>query len=167
MFVGTLDVESIGKLKMIAGKKYIAIQYSADRRGTACVEMALVLPLFLMVVLGIIEFGRGMMVTNLATNAAREACRSATLSGNTNASVTKLVNTFLQQAVGVSSSSVTTTITVVAAAGNPDPAGEVGNASAGDLITLKVQVPFNTVALIPGDYLAGQTLTGICVMQHE
>ena len=51
-----------------------------DRRGTAMVEMALVLPIFLMLVLGIIEFGRAMMIANLVTNAAREGARVACVS---------------------------------------------------------------------------------------
>ena len=46
-----------------------------DRRGAAVVEMALVLPIFFMVVLGIIEFGRAFMIGQLVTNAAREAVR--------------------------------------------------------------------------------------------
>ena len=44
-----------------------------DRRGAALVEMALVLPIFFGVVLGIVEFGRAMMVSQMVTNAAREA----------------------------------------------------------------------------------------------
>ena len=37
--------------------------------------MALVLPIFTMLVFGIIEFGRGFMIMQLVTNAAREGCR--------------------------------------------------------------------------------------------
>jgi len=42
------------------------------RRGAAAVEMALVLPIFFTVVLGIIEFGRAMMVSQLMATSARE-----------------------------------------------------------------------------------------------
>ena len=38
-------------------------------RGAAAVEMALVMPIFVSVVMGIIEFGRGMMVGQIVTNA--------------------------------------------------------------------------------------------------
>ncbi|MBM4074830.1 MAG: pilus assembly protein, partial [Planctomycetes bacterium] len=94
------------------------------RRGAAMVEMALVLPLFLMLVLGIIEFGRAMMIANLVTNAAREGARTAVLDGSTNASVTSDIQTFLRSAIGnaISNPDIIISITVVPAAGNPDPA---------------------------------------------
>ncbi len=133
------------------------------------VEMALVLPLFLMLVLGIIEFGRAMMIANLVTNAAREGARMAVLDGSTNTAVSSAVVTFLQSAAGrgISSADISVTITVVAAAGNPDPANNVANATSRDLITVNVQLPFNKVALIPGDYLKGKQLMGQSAMRHE
>ena len=45
-------------------------------RGAVAVEFALVLPLLLGLVLGIVEFGRIYNAQVLATNAAREAARS-------------------------------------------------------------------------------------------
>lgn len=131
------------------------------------VEMALVLPVFLMLVLGIIEFGRALTIMNLVTNAAREGARMAVIDGTTNADVTTAVSTFLNQAIGKSASSATTTITVTAATGNPDPANQVGNALPRDLVTVKVQIPFNSVALIPGKYLTGRQLSSVSSMRHE
>lgn len=137
------------------------------RRGASAVEMALVLPVFLVVILGIIEFGRAMMVSNLITNAARQAGRMSTLEGTTNAEVTAYINNFLSQSVGATGASASTTISISPADGNADPENEIGNAGSGDLITIKVQVPFNDVALIPGSYLAGRNLTATIMMQHE
>lgn len=131
------------------------------------VEMALVLPVFLLVVAGILEFGRALMVLNLVTNAAREGARMAVIDGTTNSDVTSATNTFLNQALGQGGSSAVTTITVTAATGNPDPGNQVGNATTRDLITVKVQIPYNSVALISGKYLAGKQLTGMCSMRHE
>jgi Flp pilus assembly protein TadG len=54
---------------------------SSKRRGAAAVEMAFVFPLFMLLVLGIVEFGRYMMVGQLLTNASREGARMA-VSGN-------------------------------------------------------------------------------------
>lgn len=70
------------------------------RRGTALVEMALVLPIFIAVTLGIVEFGRAMMVGQLITNAAREGARLGIIDGSTNAEVVTSVQQFLQQAAG-------------------------------------------------------------------
>jgi hypothetical protein len=47
--------------------------------GQALVELALVLPLFLMVIIGIIAFGMGVFYQQQLTNAAREAARFAAI----------------------------------------------------------------------------------------
>lgn len=48
-------------------------------RGAAAVEFALVLPLFLVLVFGIVEFGRGYHTKTTLTHAAREGARVAAL----------------------------------------------------------------------------------------
>ena len=48
-----------------------------QRVGAVAVEMAIVLPLLLVLVFGIIEFGRLMMVQQILVNTAREAARRA------------------------------------------------------------------------------------------
>lgn len=137
------------------------------RRGTAVVEMALVLPIFVAVVLGIIEFGRAMMVGQMVTNAARESTRLAIIDGSTNSSVTTWVKDFLQSSIGVASADVTVQITVEAAPGNPSPGNQIGNALPRDLVTVRVEVPFDKVSYIPGNYLNGKKLSAQSSMRHE
>jgi len=48
-----------------------------NRNGQSLVEFALVVPLLLLLVLGISEFGRAWMTRNIITGAAREAVRLA------------------------------------------------------------------------------------------
>ena len=48
-----------------------------ESRGNAVVEMALILPILLLLVFGITEFGRAWMVVNVLTTAAREGARLA------------------------------------------------------------------------------------------
>jgi len=100
------------------------------RRGAAVVEMALILPIFFAVVLGIIEFGRAMMVGQMVTNAAREGSRMAILNGTTNAQIEQWIQDFLSGAINVDAADITVTTTVTPAVGNPDPGNEVGNAQA-------------------------------------
>jgi Flp pilus assembly protein TadG len=139
------------------------------RRGAAMVEMALVLPLFLVLVLGIIEFGRAMMISNLVTNSAREGARMAVLDGSTNADVESAIGSFLRDAIGqgLSLDDIDVQITVAAASGNPDPGNIVANCGSKDLVTVRVSVPFDKVALLPGDYLAGRQIVGQSAMRHE
>src|SRR5947209_283568 len=56
---------------------------SNRRWGAAAVEFAIVAPLLVSLVLGLIEFGRVLMVEQILTNAAREGCRTAVLDGST------------------------------------------------------------------------------------
>ncbi len=137
------------------------------RRGAAMVEMAIVLPIFFLVVLGIVEFGRAMMVSQLVTNSAREATRLAIIDGQTNTTVTTWVKDFMSTTVGVAASDVTVAITVTPAEGNPDPANQVGDAKSRDLVTVNVSVPFDKVSYVPGSYLNGKNLSARSAMRHE
>jgi Flp pilus assembly protein TadG len=140
---------------------------SQNRRGAALVEMALVLPVFLAVVMGIIEFGRGMWVGNMVTNAAREGARIAVLDGSTNAQVQQAISEFLTSAIGVAAKEVQINIAITPAPGNPTPVTECGNCQSRDLISVTVTMPFNSVALVPGSYLESTKLTGRSAMRHE
>jgi Flp pilus assembly protein TadG len=139
----------------------------ADRRGAAMVETAVVLPIFFMIVLGIVEFGRAMMVAQLLTNGAREGARLAVLPDATNANVETAVLDFVEASVGVPRSKVTVTITVTPAAGNPNPADVLANARKRDLCNVKVDVGFADVDYIPGKFLADRKLLGQCAMRRE
>jgi len=54
-----------------------------DERGQATVEFALILPLLLTLVLGVIEFGRAWNLAQVATDAVRESTRRCVLADNT------------------------------------------------------------------------------------
>lgn len=55
---------------------------STHRRGQGLVEFALIVPLFLVLLLGMVEFGRAWMTKNILTGAAREAVRMAAVQVN-------------------------------------------------------------------------------------
>ena len=133
-----------------------------DRRGTAAVEMAMVLPVFVIAMLGIIELGRGIMVCQLLENASREGARMAILDNTTNAQVTSAAQTFMQNAANIAPSNVTVSINV--AGSNSAP---LSSANPGDLITVTVSVPFSSVSWLPPNYLKGVTLSALGAMRHE
>jgi Flp pilus assembly protein TadG len=133
------------------------------RRGAALVEMAVCLPVFLTVMLGMIELGRAIMVGQLVTNAAREGARLAIIDGSTNTQVTDAVKSFLTGAAGVPAGDITVTITVSgSSSGN-----QLSNAKPRDLVTVNVSVPFSKVSYLPAKYMAGKKLTGVSAMRHE
>ena len=79
---------------------------SSHRGGAAVVEFAIVAPLLLMIVFGIIEFGRMIMVQQILTNASREGARRAIIEDATNDEVEELVSAYLSDA-SVSGADVT------------------------------------------------------------
>lgn len=132
------------------------------RRGTAAVEMALTLPVFITAILGIVEIGRGIMVSQILETAARNGARQAIVKGTTNAQVTSAVNTFLQTTANIPSADVT-----VSLADNGTNGASLANAATGDTISVTVTVPYSDVTWLPPNFLKGVNLSALCVMQHE
>ena len=136
-----------------------------NRRGTAVVEMALVLPIFFTVVLGIIEFGRAMMVAQILTNAARLGAREAIIDGATETEVKSTITDFLCDAAGVTADQVG--IGIVVSPNGSSTATNLATAQTSDLVDVEVEVAFDDVSFIAGDYLSGHTLSGKAAMRHE
>jgi len=125
-----------------------------SRSGAAIIEFALLAPVLFMLILGMIEFGRVLMVAQLLTDAAREGGRQAVLAGSNTDKVTSTVDTFLTNA-GVNGAHT---------AVSPDPA----TANQGDAITVTVTVPASAISWLPTPiFTAGQTLGGSVVMRKE
>lgn len=119
------------------------------------IEFALVLPLLLVILFGITEFGRAWMTVNLLTSAAREGARLAVVTAPDVPAVTARVNAVCASA-GVTPTSVT--------CAGPDVDRRV---------TVTVQANFQ---IIPGEILGffgGAGLSGTIplratsVMRHE
>ena len=73
--------------------------FRRNRRAAAAVEFAIVAPVFFLLVFGMIEYGRMVMVQQVITNASREGARAAVLDGATTGSVTTTVNAYLTAAI--------------------------------------------------------------------
>ena len=125
------------------------------RTGAAAVEFALVAPVFLVLIFGMIEFGRAIMVQQTITNASREGARVAVLDGTTTAQVNTTVNNYL-------SNSRIPSATVSMQPSTPS------TASYGDPVTVTVSVRFNDVSWLPSPwFLDGKTLSAQTVMRRE
>lgn len=147
----------------ICHRQQTAVRVSGERRGAAMVEMALVLPVFVALMLGVIEFGRAIMVGQLVTNAAREGCRQAILDGSTNTAVTDFVQQFLADTANVAKSDVSVTVAI----GNAAAGGQLINAQSRDLVTISVSLPFSKVSFLPPTFLKTTNLTAQSAMRHE
>lgn len=139
----------------------------APRRiGSAMVEVAVCFPVFLLILMGIIEFGRAMSVNQMLNSAARVGCRAAILDGSTNSSVTTTVKQQVSNTIGCQQSSVNVAITVTSSRTGAT-LSDVSAASTSDMIELNVSVPFADVSWSVKNYMGASTIRGECSMQHE
>lgn len=138
-----------------------------DRRGAATVETALVLPVFFMVMLGIVEIGRYFMVAQLLANAVREGARTAIMSGSTNADVESTVKTIAQSTIGVAPADVQVAITVTEYTGNPPTSNNVALARKRDLCNVSATIGYDRINIMPVKWLTGVSVRGQAAMRHE
>ena len=131
---------------------------ASGERGLAIVEMAFILPIFLFVTFGLVEFSRAWLTVNTMNHATREAVRfAATTAGLTadNAAVLAKATTLLASA-NVTGATVTNT----APAGTPPE------------VTVITTLPFRYLG-VSGTLLgytgfgAPITLTSTAVMRYE
>lgn len=126
------------------------------------VELAVILPLIVLLLFGMSEATRMCMVAQLLTNAAREGCRVAVSNTRTQSDVVSRVNATLA-AAGLSTAGATTTVTI-------SPSRPSLQASKrGDKITVTISVPFRKVNWLPNPFFYGGTtaVKGIAVMSNE
>jgi Flp pilus assembly protein TadG len=138
------------------------------RRGAAAVEFALVAPLFFLLIFGMIEFGRMIMVQQVLTNASREGARKAVLDGS---SVTDVNNTVIAHMADASITVANGNITITK---NGTTITDLANQTTyGDPISVRVSVPFSQVSWLPTSFLLnwfGRTdidLKAATVMRRE
>lgn len=137
------------------------------RRGAALVEAAIVLPVFFMAIVGIVEFGRGMMVSQLVTNGSREAARRAIFDGSTNIDIEDYTQNRMANSIGCDPTDIDVTIVITPDPNNNTTGNNLVNAQAYDLVTVTVSVPYDDVSFFTGRYLAGKSLSGETTMRHE
>jgi Flp pilus assembly protein TadG len=92
-----------------------------NERGQATVEFALVLPLLLLLILGVIEFGKAWNIAQVATDAVREGARQCVLADNvkyTEANVEIWIKNRMASA-GVPTTVPTVTFSTPAGGGTP------------------------------------------------
>lgn len=121
-------------------------------------EFALTIPVFLALIFGMTEIGRGFMVTHLLNSAARNGCRTGILSGKSNTDVTTAVTNSLS---GQGISGTTTTIKVNGSV------ADVSTASSGDEISVTVSVSGSSVSWLGTAMFLSGTLSGRFALRHE
>src|SRR5262245_27387459 len=129
---------------------------SAARRGAAVVEFAVLAPVLFLLIFGMIEYGRMVMVQQLITNASREGARVAILDGMANSDVIQAVQDHIGGSIPIANGDVTT-----------DPT-DITTAASGTLITVTVGVNLSDVSWLPDAFwLGSKRLTASSAMRRE
>ncbi len=113
--------------------------FRKNREGAAVVEFAIVAPVFIMLIFGMIEYGRMVMVQQLMTNAVREGARRAVLEGATTPAVNTVVKDYLVSGnITANDSDITVNI-------------DTGNSRA----VVSLTIPFTRVSWLPSPMFLG------------
>ena len=140
---------------------------TTGERGAALLEVALTLPILLLVAVGIFEFGRAYQTWQILTNAAREGARVAVLPGIDDEAVEDRVQEYL--AAGLLTAADEADVTI-----DRDTTVDIGDDTA-SASTVQVDYPFTFMVLQPiarlivADSRAGEaiTMTTTATMRNE
>lgn len=125
------------------------------RRGASAVEFALVAPVFFLVVLGIMEFGRMVMTQQVITNASREGARIAVLDSATTDKVKKRIDGYLAAA------NVRGATVIV----SPNPPT---SAKFGEQVSVRIRVPYSAISTLSKTFMnSGKELVAEAIMRRE
>ena len=133
------------------------------RRGASTVELAVVAPVLFLLVFGVIELGRMVMVQQALTNAAREGCRTATLASTLNSlDAETACRDYLGSVIAGAANPSTVAVTV-----NPT---SLTGITPGTAITVDTSVNFSDVSWLPSNFLnlsSGLVLRGHSAQRRE
>ena len=118
------------------------LQRGRTERGAALLEMALTLPLLLLVCVGILEFGRAYQTWQVITNAAREGARIAVLPGMDDAAVRSRVQQYMT--IGQLPRAASASITI-----DRNQTVSIGGTATASASQITVNYPFDFVVLDP------------------
>lgn len=129
-----------------------------DRRGQALAEFALVLPVVLLLIFGLIDLGRAVFLANSVTNAAREGARFAIVHQDTDQIVERVESmVFTGEVTNAGDPDLVTYFRI-----NPD--GTLGEActpiSVGCIAVVDVKSQWTAITPLVGDVVGPITVEG-------
>lgn len=136
------------------------------RRGAAMVEFAIICPVFLTLVIGLLEAGQALRAANIMAAAVREGGRLAAMDWNDfvpegftpNTKVISDVRNFLT-ASGLPGADATISITSAEGDDEGDDFDLTNTNNNYRLFKISVQIPYGEISTFPSTFMQGQTLT--------
>jgi Flp pilus assembly protein TadG len=141
----------------------------ARRPAAAVIEFAVVVPVLLMFVLGIIEYGRMLMVAQVTTNASREGARYAVQADTTASGVDTYVRNYLKSASVPDAAITTVALEYLDATNTWQTCTSPSTQTQGTQVRVRVEIDFTKVSWLPSTVFvpSGTLLKGTTVMRKE
>jgi len=142
------------------------------RLGSAVAEFAILSPFLAMVILGMFELGRAMMVKNQLSDAARKACRTGIKrdKGNTdiNSEVTNIMNVDDGYTTAQFNPPTVGAINITVTGPNGITLADSLDAPSGSVVSVQVQIPVSSTTWVPPLFLgSGSTLESETVVMMK
>jgi Flp pilus assembly protein TadG len=141
------------------------------RRAAATVEFALIAPFLGMILMGMFELGRAMMVKTILSDAARKACRTGIQRDKGNSDITAdAVNVMQDNGFGSSlfSPGSIGSVNIVVTDPNGNTLAESLDAPSGSVVSVQVCIPVSSTAWVAPFYLgSGSTLESETVVMMK
>ena len=150
----------------------------SDRKGTALVETAVVLPIFFTLIFGFIEFGHCFMTIHTMNSAARRAARLGVAETTTTTEVAAMAKSILGSAINADAENVKIWVKDGSSFDNSavDPAEidyealpdvNVEDLDTGALFIVRIQIPYSDVGILGPRWVTSLNLYGQSVMRKE
>lgn len=131
-----------------------------DRDGAAAVEFALIVPVFLLLVAGIVEFGQAFRTQHVLTTASRRAARALSMESADSSKVQYEIEDYCEKALGDVPVNVSIEV-------NGDGWG-LESAEEGDAITVTVSVPYAEAGIaFFSKLISTSELSSSCTLERE
>jgi Flp pilus assembly protein TadG len=137
---------------------------SSPRRGAAAVEFAMVLPVFVIVIVGSIELSNLNTARSIVINESREAARLAINHNANEASIRDRARTRVADILNLSTSDVSISFSATSPEGN---SRSYSSSQKGDLIQVNISVPYSKLAIFTGALSNMMNVSETCTMQRE
>ncbi len=150
--------------------------HNRTRRGALTVEVALIMPVFVLFLFAIMEFGHFCLVTHTLNAAARRGAHVGSFEGVTNADVETRVKDIVNAAINANLATILIKdaslfdqaefdASTISYAGLPEI--DLTQAEMGDCFIVQVKVPYDQVSLLPTFFIKGREIIGQAAMRHE
>lgn len=144
------------------------------RRGATVVEMAFIAPVFFLFVFALFEFGHALMVINYLTSVSKQAAHLGSFEDVSTSEVTQFASERMDFLLGSDVATISIKNAAAYETGNSSslnvsslPSVELENLDSRGLFMVHIEVPYNSVSLLPPFWIKNQTLSGVSVMRRE